>query len=203
MRLEVPRFCLAAVFALGASASFSQDCSISINERDPGKDVTRILRCFDERIKALESQLNASGAPQAHGAQSTAGEFDAGAFAVSVRSAIRSGNSVNVLLSLRNKTTDDVHIGVLNRSGEGATLFDESSGNSDDRLQASGLKVVNTWSKKEDYSVIPGGSMLSATYTFSGTKIQGTVARLNLLLTQFSAPDPKKVTVSLGVRIRN
>lgn len=187
-----------------ASPAFGQKCNMSINEQAPGKDIVRIIKCMDERISALESIPVAGEARQGSATKPPEAEFDTGSFAVSIRSATRSGDRISMLLNLRNKTTEDVHIGVQGMNGDGATLFDEVNGTSDYSPKATGINHINPYLPGTDeFSIIPANSTISASYIFDGRVITGDSAKLNLVLWQFAKPTNRKVTASLSAKIRS
>lgn len=202
MTVFMTRACVCGVIAMASASLFAQDCKVRINEANPGGDVERILRCFDERIKFLESQVDASNGSQL-GRLSANSEFDAGSFAVSVTTAKREGRQISILLSFRNKTSAAVYIGRTSQRVDNAVLFDEKTGLSDEGVERSGVRATYAGGSKDSYSAIPAYSRINAAYTFDGSKIQGGVARLTMVLLEYAEPRPKQVTVSLNVRIQN
>jgi hypothetical protein len=188
-----------------ATLAYSEPCDMTIGDRTAGRDTVRILKCLNQRLDEIESRIPA-GTPL-QGREKGPGdvaEFDAGSFGVSVRSASRSGDKISLLLDLRNRTTETLYIAVENNTARPAILFDEINGTSDERLQASGLQLLSFQKMdKDQYSSVPPASSIGVSYRFDGQKIQSNSAKLTLELLQLEAAKPKRVTVSLRVRIRD
>lgn len=209
MKKRLISHCAAGIFSLIAFHASGQECNITVSEDNAGDDIIRILKCLNERIKSLESISSGGNVRQGAGATPTKAEFDAGTFAVSVRSAIRSEDDtpygrlqrIHILLNLRNKTTADVYIGTGGAQSYNQILFDEASGQSDQTDTMNGLNRLYYANKREDFSTIPANSTVSTSLIFDGRKISGNSANLNLTLWEFASPDFRKVAVPLNVRI--
>lgn len=180
-----------------------QDCHMEIREGSAARDLGRVLKCFDDRIKALEAKAGAGESRQGTGALgSPASEFDAGSFGISVRTATRTeSNQINVLLNFRNKTTEDIHVAGSVESGEQIVLFDEKSGESSTGSVNGGLKLAGWGRGKEAFSTVPAGSTISVSLRFDGRKIAGSEGNLTLHLYQYLLSKHKPVTAALKVRI--
>jgi len=174
---------------------------MEIREGSAARDLGRVLRCFDERLKALEKTSNAGEAGSRAGAPSrNAAEFDAGKFSVTVRSAVRSQQAVRVLLNIRNKTTEDLFIGKGSTNGR-HVISDETTGVIDDSPSITGLNYGGT--NKDNNTLIPAGSMISMSVATRADWITGIDANLRLTLEVLENSRVRLVSIPLSFQIRN
>jgi len=178
----------------------AQECQMEIREGSAARDLGRVLSCFDERLKAVESRLDASGSGSSAAiTERNNATFDAGDFSVTVRSAIRDDQRgrVNILLSIRNKTTVDIYLGYLVGSN---IITDEATGMSAEKFLVSGLNF--NANRQEDYTSVPAGATISVTLSPESSRIVGPDVSARIVLTQFVRGNERRVTVPLSFKIR-
>lgn len=202
-RSYFPLVCLIALAAVAPAVA--QECDLQVREGSAARDLGRALKCIDERLKALEARQPASD-PRSSGGQPSrnSAEFDAGSFSVSVRSAARDGRDarrVNVLIHVRNKTTEEVYLAA--NADEGQVLFDESSGASVRASAVTGIQTINGSLDERSYTQISPNSTMSFALAFNIDAMKGSSATVTIHLLHYAARQMRRVTAPFNISIRS
>ena len=197
--------CLLAVVAIHVGAQ-AQECDLQIRDGSAARDLGRVLRCLDERLKKLEARSDVAETTQAVGsAGRNAAAFDAGAFTASVRVATRQDNSIRVAISLRNKTTEPVYVAERwHHNADQHVLVDESTGVAvKPRSNSVGLVTYDGTNAVRSFTQLPANAVLDFAFTFDGREVTGSTANLTLILYALQGGTAQRLTIPLAVKIRS
>lgn len=201
LRMSIMLLCAFSVHVYG------EECDLEIRDGSAARDLSRILRCFDQRMKNMEIKLSDPGSSPGSGPQArNPAEFDAGAFTVSVRSTAREEGCIRVGLAVRNKTTENIFLAINSQAP--SNLIDEEKGII---LNMSGgehgLRSMHGANKNESsYSQIPSNIVKNVSLRFCSNPFQSQKSRqfnLELPLLHLKNQQVEGIPVPLSVTFKD
>jgi hypothetical protein len=183
---------------------YGEDCDLEIRDGTAAQDLSRILHCFDRRLKNLENKAgDLDKRPSSSGPTRNPTEFDAGMFVISVRAVSRQGNCIRLGVAIRNKTTEE---GFLAMIIEMPVLIDEEKGISIALFgnSADGIRRNNGSTKEQDYTPIPPNTVSNFSLKFCSDELQNSrLFRLTLHLLSLKNQQIKRITAPLSVTFKD
>lgn len=179
-----------------------QECDLAIRDGNAAQDLSRILHCFDQRMKNSEIEIaDLKKRLGGGGSVSNPAEFDAGPFAASVRGASRNGDYINIGIVIKNKTTEEIPLAI--NYWESPVLVDDENGESLYWRDSSGIVRAGIDDKNiKNRTLVPPNSVLNFTLQYNAGKSNGRLYSLALHLITFTNDKAKKFTVPLGITLK-
>ena len=182
-----------------AMHGYGEECNLEIRNGSAAQDLSRILHCFDQRIKNLETREtgNRPGRSETSRNPST---FDTDTLVVSIRSISRAGNAIRLGISIRNKTTEEIRVAI--DVSEPPVLIDEEKG-TPLRMQSNpGIKRASSQSSEESFTPIPSNAVLHCSLQFASGEVKSGLFSFNLYLLMRGDQQVKKITAPLSVTLK-
>src|SRR5215510_7470105 len=141
--LSVALVCTFAIYVYG------EECNLEIRDGFAAQDLSRILHCFDQRIKNLETGETGERPGRSETSRNPSA-FDTDTFVLSIRSASRKGNSIQLGMSIRNKTTEEIRVAI--NQNQSLVLIDEEKGTPLGIQNRAGIKSAYSTSSEESFT---------------------------------------------------
>jgi hypothetical protein len=195
-----------ALGIFGPAYVYGQECDLKIRDGFAAQDLGRILSCFDQRLKSLESTRSIK--PQSGSTSSirNAEKYDAGDFSVFVRASSRTQDSIKIALSIQNTTTKTILLSICSGEG-GSTVFDERtvSTRAIESKQLKGIAIHHYCGSNSpaDYTPLPANTGRDVVVTLPDAAAMGNSLNLNLDLRKLEeSRDIYRQAVPLSVVVR-
>ena len=178
---------------------YGEECNLEIRDGFAAQDLSRILHCFDQRIKNLETGETGKRPGRSETSRNPSA-FDTDTFVLSIRSISRAGNAIQLGMSIRNKTTEEVRVAI----DQSATpvLIDEEKGTPLRMLNSAGIKLASSQSSEESFTPIPSNTVLHFSLQFAAGEVKRGLFSFNLYLLMRSDQQVKKITAPLSVTLK-
>ena len=167
-----------------AMHGYGEECNLEIRDGFAAQDLNRILHCFDQRIKNLETGETGKR-PERSETSRNPSAFDADTFVLSIRSISRAGNAIagNAIqlgISIRNKTTEEIRVAI--DQSNAPVLIDEEKGTPLRMLSNPGIKLASSQSSEEGFTPIPSNAVLHFSLQFTAGEVKSGLFSFNLYL---------------------
>ena len=190
------RVALVCAFAMHG---YGEECNLEIRDGFAAQDLSRILHCFDQRIKNLETGETGKRPGRSETSRNPSA-FDADTFVLSIRSISRAGNAIQLGMSIRNKTTEEIRVAI--DQNESHVLIDEEKGTPLRMQSSSGIKLASSQSSEASFTPIPSNAVLHFSLQFAAGEVKSGLFSFNLYLLIRGDQQVKKITVPLSVTLK-
>jgi hypothetical protein len=182
-----------------AMHGYGEECNLEIRDGFAAQDLSRILHCFDQRIKNLETGETGKRPGRSETSRNPSA-FDADTFVLSIRSISRAGNAIQLGMSIRNKTTEEIRVAI--DQNESHVLIDEEKGTPLRMQSSSGIKLASSQSSEASFTPIPSNAVLHFSLQFAAGEVKSGLFSFNLYLLIRGDQQVKKITVPLSVTLK-
>ena len=126
--------------------------------------------------------------------------FDTDTFVLSIRSISRAGNAIQLGISIRNKTTEEIRVAIDQL--EAPVLIDEEKGTPLRMQSSAGIKLASSPSSEESFTPIPSNAVLHFSLQFASGEVKRGLFSFNLYLLIRGDQQVKKITAPLSVTLK-
>jgi hypothetical protein len=182
-----------------AMDGYGEECNLEIRDGFAAQDLSRILHCFDQRIKNLETGETGKRPGRSETSRNPSA-FDTDTFALSIRNISRAGHLIQLGISIRNKTTEEMRVAIDQYPAP--VLIDEEKGTPLRMQSSAGIKLASSQSSEESFTPIPSNAVLHFSLQFAAGEVKRGLFSFNLYLLIRGDQQVKKITAPLSVTLK-
>ena len=182
-----------------AMHGYGEECNLEIRDGSAAQDLSRILHCFDQRIKNLETGETGKRPGRSETSRNPSA-FDTDTFVLSIRSISRAGYFIQLGMSIRNKTTKEIRVAIDQL--DTPVLIDEEKGTPFRMQSTAGIKLAMNQSSGEGFTPIPSNAVLHFSLQFAAGEVKSGLFSFNLYLLMRGDQQVKKITAPLSVTLK-
>jgi len=185
----------------------AEECATTLKDTDNYAQLSKIMGCLygkirnlEAEVQALKTQRPATTAPSATAPADAPGLIQDNAwFSVSTGGFSRNGSTVSFILTMQNKTDNEIYLGWEDTS----LLLTDENGVSTAKQQSNLPSVVRHQTRQSDYAVIGPGASRQVSVNFNDDGIRGSMLVLGANIVQLDGDKHHYYSINWRVTLPN